>query len=142
MTLPDTFRGAKVLVVSPIAGGSLSGEVVTAPVRDWSIANEVPRCAVEVRPADPHSVTVNCMSREGRLYVSCSSCEGKRWSAMALAEPAGRIRIGERIHPVTLRRVEDPAELDAVWQARAAKVGGEAGEPRPEGWWTFELTSR
>ena len=90
----------------PIPGGELSGDVVTAPVDDWSFANDVPRCAVEVRPASPHSVTVNCMSWQQRLFVSCSECELKRWSGGAMTE---------------LMRVD---------------------EPRPEGWWTFELRSR
>lgn len=126
----------------PIAGGALSGNVVEEPVTDWSFVNQVPRCSVEVRPGSPHSVTVNCMSLQGELYVSCSECEGKRWSAYALADAAGRIRIGDDVHPVTLRRVEEPARLDAVWKARAAKLGKDESEPRPEGWWTFQLTSR
>ena len=126
----------------PIPGGALSGDPVDAAVRDWSFANHVPRCAVEVRPDSPHSVTVNCMSREKRLFVSCSKCAGKRWSDYVLEDPRGRIRIGENVYPVALRRVEAPPELDLVWQARAAKIGEDAPGPRPEGWWTFELTSR
>lgn len=126
----------------PIAGGALSGNVVEEPVADWSFVNQVPRCSVEVRPESPHSVTVNCMSLRGELYVSCSECEGKRWSAYALADAAGRIRISDDVHPVRLRRVEEPARLDAVWKARAAKLGKDESEPRPEGWWTFQLTSR
>ena len=81
------------------------------------------------------------MSRDPRLFVSCSRCEGKRWSAIALAKPDGRVRVGDAIHPVTLRRVEEPAELDAIWQARADKLGNEP-EPRPAEWWSFELRSR
>ena len=125
----------------PIPGGGLGGSEFGEPVKDWTFVNDVPRCAVEVRPADPHSVTVNCMSWEQRLFVSCSSCEGKTWSAIALAEPEARIRIGSRIYPVELERVEGAARLDAVWRARGAKLGNEP-EPRPDGWWTFELRSR
>ena len=126
----------------PIAGGALSGNAVDGAVDDWSFVNQVPRCAVEVRSEDPHSVTVNCMSWQGELFVSCSDCDGKRWSGYALDDPAGRIRIGDDVYPVTLKRVEEPARLDAVWKARAAKLGKEESAPRPEGWWTFQLTSR
>ncbi len=126
----------------PIPGGGLPGNEVELPVADWSFVDRIPRCAVEVRPDSPHSVTVNCMSWQGDLFVSCSDCAGKRWSSYALANPAGRIQIGKDVYPVTLERVEDPTRLDAVWKARAAKVGDEQGTPRPDGWWTFQLRSR
>jgi len=124
-----------------IAGSALSGAVHDTPIADWSFVNDLGTCAVEVRPADPHSVTVNCMAEAGRLYVSCSSCEGKTWSGLALANSSGRIRAGDRIYPVRIRRVEDAAELDRVWRARTEKLGGDT-EPRAAGWWTFELRSR
>ena len=122
----------------PIAGGRLPGPDATPP-NDWSIANDaeaVPRCAVEVRPDAPHSVTVNCMSWQGRLFVSCSECAPKRWSGFALDDPRGRVRVGESVYPVAFSRVVVPAELDAVWEARARKLGKEPG-PRPIEWWTF-----
>lgn len=130
----------------PIPGGRLPGADEAAPPADWSVANEVPRCAVEVRPESPHSVTVNCMSWEGRLFVSCSECGLKQWSSYATDDARGRVRIGDRVYPVSLARVVDEAELDSVWQARARKLDGpdadaDAG-PRPAEWWTFELTAR
>lgn len=126
----------------PIPGGRLSGTEATTPPDDWSIADGVPRCAVEVRPDSPHSVTVNCMSWQGRLFVSCSECEPKTWSSYALQDPRGRVRVGDAVYPVSLKRIEDPAELDAVWQARAQKIGDEEAGPRPSEWWTFELSAR
>ena len=125
----------------PVAGGALWGDERAGPVDDWGFANEVEHCAVEVRPSKPHSVTVNCMSWQQRLFVSCSDCDGKRWSGIALATAEGRIRIGEHIYPVLLSRVEDPALLDQIWRARANKLGAEPS-PRPSGWWSFELRSR
>ena len=125
----------------PIAGGALTGSEFSEAVDDWSFANDAEQCAVEVRPSDPHSVTVNCMSWERRLFVSCSDCDGKTWSAVAVADPNGRIRIAERIYPVHLTHVEESNLLDAVWRARAGKLG-EDESARPAGWWTFELRSR
>lgn len=125
----------------PIPGGSLSGERVEARVADWSFVNRVPRCALEVRPSRPRSMTVNCMSHAERLFVSCSACASKQWSAMALAEPSGRVAIEGRVYPVSLARVTDPTLLESVWLARSTKLGNDSA-PRPEDWWTFELVSR
>ena len=125
----------------PIPGGSLPNGEASGVVQDWSFVNEAKRCAVEVRPADPHSVTVNCMSWQGRLFVSCSKCEGKDWSGYALAEPSARIEIGNRVYPAQIARITEPDELDEIWRARAEKLGNDP-EPRAEGWWTFELRSR
>jgi hypothetical protein len=126
----------------PVPGGSLSGEIVEDRVEDWSFANDVPRCAVEVRPEAPHSVTTNCMAWQGRLFVSCSKCAFKKWAEIALEEPRGRIRVGEQVYPVQMTRVERPLELDGVWMARANKLGSNEMEPRPGDWWTFEMVSR
>ena len=126
----------------PIPGGALSGRLAVSPVEDWSFANEVGRCAVEVRPESPHSVTVNCMSSAGDLFVSCSDCAGKKWSGHALENPDARIRIGEVVYPVSLARVEEASRLDAVWRARATKLGEDESTARPEGWWTFQVTGR
>lgn len=126
----------------PIPGGQLSGEEVQGRIADWSFVNEVPRCAVEVRPNSPRSVTTNCMAWQGRLFVSCSKCAKKQWAEMAIDNPAGRIQIGEQLFPVSLSRVKSPAALDSVWMSRANKLGSNEMEPRPDDWWTFELTSR
>lgn len=123
-------------------GGWLLGTEVSEPVSDWSFANRVPLCQIQVAGWLPHSVNLNCMSASGKLYLSCSSCEGKRWSTYALANPNGRIRLNGSVYPVTLTRVEDPEVLDEAWRARAAKVGRDSTPPRPEGWWSFSLKSR
>jgi|TARA_B100000315_G_scaffold124669_1_gene114618 hypothetical protein len=122
-------------------GGWLLGTEVSEPVSDWSFANQVPLCQIQVSGWLPHSVNLNCMSADGKLYLSCASCDGKRWSTYALANPNGRIRMNGSVYPVTLTRVLDPKLLDEAWQARAAKFGREA-RPRQEGWWSFSLNSR
>ncbi|HJN51722.1 MAG: hypothetical protein QGI68_15210 [Pseudomonadales bacterium] len=123
------------------SGGWLLGTEIPEPVSDWSFANQVPLCQIQVSGWLPHSVNLNCMSSSGKLYLSCASCEGKRWSTLALANPNGRIRMNESVYPVTLTRVEDPEVLDEAWQARAAKFSRQA-RPRPETWWSFSLKSR
>ncbi|MEZ5561255.1 MAG: hypothetical protein R3E86_22280 [Pseudomonadales bacterium] len=124
-------------------GGWLLGETVDAPVTDWTFANEVPLCQIQVRRGLlPHSINLNCMASQGRLYLSCASCEGKTWSTAALADPDARLRLGQRVYPVRLTRVLDPAELDEAWHARAVKTGRGLDAPRQDGWWSFRATSR
>jgi hypothetical protein len=126
-----------------LPGGYLLGEAVTTPVADWSFANSVPLCQVEVRVGPlPHSVNLNCMAAGTMLYLSCAGCAGKRWSDAALVHPQARLRLGASVYPVLLARVEDPAELDAAWRARAAKIGQPMATPRLDGWWSFRVTSR
>ena len=117
------------------------GEAVDTPVSDWSFANEPGLCELQVNNWLPHAITLNCMSTEQRLFVSCANCEGKYWSTTALNNPVGKIKIGDRLYPVKMRRVTDPQHLDKIWLARAMKTGRDAAGERPGHWWSFELES-
>lgn len=133
-------------------GGFLFGERVETPVADWSFANEVALCQIQVWAGiRPHSINLNCMStQDGQLYLSCSSCESKTWSAAVGVAGKGSLRLEEMLYPVRLRRVMDSDELDRAWLARIAKLQRQAsatnpapaaGEPRPEDWWSYNVTS-
>ena len=131
-----------------IAGAWLPGDEVTTAVTDWSFANDAPLCYVEVEGIIPHSITLNCMEAEQRLYVSCSQCDGKRWSTIAVETGRGRIQIGDSVFPVSLTRVTQASELDLAWVARANKTARRRGvegpveiPPRPDHWWSFRLAS-
>ncbi len=124
-------------------GGWLLGRQFDEPVSDWGFANSVPLCQIQVsRGLWPHSVNLNCMASADTLFLSCASCDGKVWSSAALAHPEARLRIGDRVYPVRVSRVRDPAVLDEAWQARAAKTGRGANSPRQDGWWAFLVESR
>jgi hypothetical protein len=125
----------------PIPGGWLLGDEFTDPVSDWSFANDVRLCQIQVKALVPHSVNLNCMSTGGKLYLSCSSCEGKYWSTAAVNDSGARIRINDQVYPVKISRVLDPKILDEAWLARATKLGRPT-KPRAEGWWSFNLVSR
>ena len=119
---------------------------MSEPVTDWSFTNsldDVPLCQIEVNAGLlPHSINLNCMSADGELYLSCASCDGKRWSTAVINNPAARLRAAGRVYPVTVTRVEDPATLDRAWIARASKLGRPIDTPRQDGWWSFRVVSR
>ncbi len=125
-----------------IPGSYLLGEEVTEPVEDWSFVNQTGLCQIQVSAALPHSVNLNCMAADGKLYLSCASCEGKYWSNAALNNSKARIRINGRVYPVHISRVEDAKTLDIAWQARATKLQRGLGTPPADGWWSFNVVSR
>ena len=127
-----------------LPGAWLSGDEPAGPVTDWSFVNDreqVPLCQIEVTTWRPHSLNLNCMAADGELFISCSNCAGKHWSESALTHSAGKIKAVDTLYPVNFRRVEEASLLDKVWAARLTKIGREQS-PRPDHWWTFQLTSR
>ena len=134
-------------------GGWLFGSVQAEPVSDWRFANQVDLCQIQIRaPLLPHSINLNCFATSGGdLYLSCSNCDGKRWSGIAERNGWARLRLDSAVYPVTLTRIQDPAEMDRSWEARLEKLNSlEApfnppapiGTPRPDHWWTFRVVSR
>lgn len=127
-------------------GVALWGDEVAEPVENWAFVNNTGLCQLQVDGGLlPQSLNLNCMSTDGALYISCSRCAGKRWSTTALHNPKGRIRVEGQVYAIVLRRVQDAAELDRAWGARAEKLRGfgrSVNAARPDHWWTFELSSR
>ena len=134
-------------------GGWLFGTANDDPVADWTFANQVTLCQIQIRTGLlPHAINLNCFAnRDGHLYLSCSNCDTKRWSGYAVNDGWARLRLDGTVFPVTLTRVLDPAELDQAWVARLDKLHSldepanppaPLGSPRPDGWWTFRVVSR
>ncbi len=139
-------------------GFILLGDTHEAPVSDWSFANDVSLCQIQIAIAlRPHSVNVNCMATPaGDLFISCSYGARKYWCPRVGQDHAGRLRLDGVVYPVFLNRELDPAMLDQVWAARIRKLqkpavqarqpgGGEPpplDTPRPDDWWTFRVVSR
>ncbi len=140
-----------------VPGLVLRGEPHEAPVTDWSFANEVDLCSVQVGVGwRPHAVNLNCMATpNGELFLSCSAGANKFWCPRVGPDHPGRLRLNSVVYPVVLNRVEDPGTLDAAWQARLLKLQrpevqanqppGSATPPldaeRPGHWWTFRVES-
>ena len=134
-------------------GGYLFGDAPEGSISDWSFANDVPLCQIQVSAGlIPYSINLNCMATSsGDLYLSCGACENKGWGGRALDNGRMRIRLAETVYPVTATRVLDPNELDRAWIARVAKLqvhnsplnpAVPVGTPRAHNWWSFRLVSR
>ena len=121
----------------------LRGMHASEKVTNWSFANQVPLCQLEVDTGLlPHALNLNCWSdTNGDLYLSCGNCEGKRWSTAAVANPQARVRVGQTVYPVTLTRILGDDALATVWQSRGVKLPN-ASDPRPAGWGVFRAASR
>ncbi len=108
-----------------IPGLWLTGTLVTAPVNDWSFTDNVPQIHLQTETWYflPHSVTINCIAFNRQLYVaSVYPGKGPRaWNEDVMRDPHVRIQIGHQLYDRTLTLVADPAEKQAVLQARAKK---------------------
>jgi len=105
----------------------LKGDLVTSPVTDWSFTDQVKNVEIETRTPYfiPHSVRINCVAYNGRLYVSTVNPLGvnapHRWNVNVARDPHVRLKIGNNLYDRTLTPVTDPAEKAAVLEARVKK---------------------
>ena len=126
----------------PLPGGSLGGEVTPLP-SDWSAAlgGERAFCEIESRPADPHSIQLECFLHGGALYAQSHRWAladwwpVESWAAIWLAHPDVRVRIADRIFELRALRVTDAALREAILKQRGY-------DPVPEGIVLFRFESR
>ncbi|MEQ1911288.1 MAG: hypothetical protein ABMA15_20885, partial [Vicinamibacterales bacterium] len=107
-----------------VPGLYLRGVEAGEKVTDWSFANQVPLCQVQVDTGLlPHALNLNCWAdSNGDLYLSCASCEGKRWSSAAVANSEARLRLAQTVYPVAVTRIVDEGQLAQAWASRAVKL--------------------
>jgi hypothetical protein len=139
--LPLATLLALALGCGPVPGGALSGEVAPAPAA-WSdaLGGDRDMCEIEARPADPHSIQLECFTRDGALYVqshrwALAEWWPESWAEVWLAEPDVRVRIGDRIYELRAERVVDTALRDAMLNERGY-------DPVPEGIVVFRFEPR
>lgn len=133
---------AVALACGPVPGGSLAGEVRPPPAA-WSEVIDGDRaiCEIESRPADPHSIQLECFVRDGALYVQshrwalASWWPVTSWAAIWIEHPETRVRIGDAIYELRAERVTAPAERGAVLAARGY-------DPVPDGIVLFRFAPR
>lgn len=107
----------------------LKGNLVTTPVTDWSFTDKVQNVKVQTNTwyLLPHSVTINCVSYKGQLYLDSFYAagltypHGRSWNEDVARDPHVRIKIGNQLYDRTLALVTDPAEQEAVNDAKFKK---------------------
>lgn len=125
----------------PIPGGPLGGKITPTP-SDWSATVPDKRfCEIESRPANPHSIQLECFRFEDGLYVNshrwalASWWPVTSWAAIWIAAPAVRVRMGEAIYELRALRIEIP-------EPRAAILRHRGYEPPPDGIVVFRFVPR
>ena len=107
----------------------LKGELVTTPVTDWSFTDKVQNVKIQTnsRYLLPHSVTINCVSYKGQLYLDSFYAagltypHGRSWNENVARDPHVRIKIGNQLYDRVLSYVTDPAERAGVIEAKRKK---------------------
>ncbi len=107
----------------------LTGELVTAPITDWSFTDKYRTIFVQTRPwyGLPHSVTTICVAHDGQLYLTSTYPPGgqfprdRLWNRNVMRDPRVRLKIGPQLFDRTLALVTDPAEKHAVLESKARK---------------------
>ena len=129
---------ALLLVVLPITGFEphgrtpglwLKGDLVTAPVADWSFTDTVETVMLQTSTQYllPHSVTTYCASANGQLYLTSlyraglTYPAGRSWNTDVARDPHVRIKIGDQLYDRKLSLVTDPDEYAAAFQAKRKK---------------------
>ncbi len=108
----------------------LRGNLVTAPVTDWSFTDKVDTVKVQTRDflGLPHSVTTYCVAYNDQLYLTSvypprapQYPNGRRWNQNVARDPHVRLKIAGQLYDRTLVYVTDPQERAAVIQNKAKK---------------------
>jgi hypothetical protein len=107
--------------LGPFHDGRLSGEPASAPVADWSFANERSTLALEIDPDAPYSVNVYFVAEGPNLWTATILRGASEWAARLAADGRARVRVGAVIYPCRAVRVSDAAEADHVAALYRAK---------------------
>jgi len=107
----------------------LKGELVTTPVADWSFTNAIQNVKIQTNTwyLIPHSVTIDCVSYNGQLYLfsfyaaGLTYPHGRRWNEDVARDPHVRLKIDDKLYDRTLALATDPAEQEAVHAATLKK---------------------
>jgi hypothetical protein len=107
----------------------LSGTVVTAPVTDWSFANQFKTDKLQTRTPYliPHSVTTGHIVYKDQLYITSffpagmPFPQGKSWVKNVMRDPHVRLKFGNNLYDCVLSPVTDPNEKAAVLGPRAGE---------------------
>jgi hypothetical protein len=141
------MRGAALALLlalgcGPVPGGSLGGEPA-APPADWrqALGGDRAFCEIESRPADPHSIQLECFVVDGALHAQSHRWAlaewwpTESWAAIWLEHPDVKVRIDGKLYDLRALRVTDPAVREPILKARGY-------DPVPDGIVVFRFEPR
>ena len=107
----------------------LTGNLVTAPVTDWSFTDKIQEINVQTGTwyGLPHSVTTWCVDYDNQLYLTSVYPPGVTTPNLAAgirmwrAIPHVRLKIAGNLYDRTLQQVTDPAEKAAILAVKSKK---------------------
>ena len=120
-----------------LPGKRITGEEVTERIDDWSFMESSTRVILEVRPSDPYSLYIRAYQHKGVLYLNSISPEN-RWTQFLLEDPNLRLKVKNKIYKVRATRVEDPAVVNEIQQAReqmSPRLRERTPEERAQNWY-------
>jgi len=123
----------------------LRGDLVEERVNDWRFTEGIEEIFIETRSwyRIPHSTTIWCVARYGKLYIGSYGDQKKAWEKNIARSPDARLAIAGKIYEVTVTPVADRAVIDALDAAYAQKydMGEVFGDDLPE-WWYYQVEQR
>lgn len=133
--------------LGPFPGGAMTGELVAAPVTDWSAilpANPEmsERIELQVYTANPRAITTSYVVRDGKLYVFALLGARKTWPALAVADERVVIRRDGKLYPLRAVRVTDPAELAPLAEQLHELEPGATADANALPTWYFRMEPR
>jgi hypothetical protein len=142
MRLVSLVLLALAVACGPVPGGSLEGEPAPLPA-DWSsvLGGDRALCEIEARPADPHSIQLECFSYEGALYVQSHRWVNapwwpvKSWATVWIEHPEVRVRIDDSLYDLV-------ATALPAGEQRTAILGQRGYDPVPDGIVLFRFDPR
>lgn len=106
----------------------LKGNLVTAPVNDWSFTDPIQLIQVQTNTwyGIPHSVNTWCVDYNNTLYLTSVYPPGvtvpnRTWNKDVARDPHVRLRIAGNLYDRTLTPVTDPADRAAILAVKHKK---------------------
>ena len=136
LVVPAGDRVLRVVAHLPLRsrapGAVLFGAEQEFPVDDWTFANQVTLCQIQVNAVvRPHAINLNCFANaDGDLLPQLLELRRQSAGPASRSGTAGRgCGLDRNVYPVHLTRIVDPAELDRAWVARARQAPFPGGSP-------------
>jgi hypothetical protein len=124
-----------------IPGGPLeTGEVVAEPIADWAFAKDAGEIELQL-DSQQQSRMAWFLVLDGQGYVPCR-LGFDFWRRQAIVNGAARLRIGGKLYPVTLSKLDDTIAQQMSDRVRAELTRKYGDLPPSEaGVWLFQVTS-